>query len=483
MTDKDLQARTEAAESAPENPLDQRVFVNRNLRMVGIQAVGFDLDHTLAHYNGPEVEELAYRLARDRLVESFGYPEHLRGIGYDREFVQRGLVLDKRRGNILKMDYHNYVTRAYHGTRLLLPEERKAAYRTGRVRVKSGSYVSLDTLFHLPEAYLFVVLVGIFDRSTPKAKSTFGSTYADVRKAIDSIHGDGSLKREILADRARFLRRDPHLVPTLEGLRAAGKKLFLLTNSEFYYSSALLEYLTEDQGPEDWRDLFDVLVVDAGKPRYFTELDRRPKPGPDDPPSPVPLFHGGNARQLEAVLQARGDQIVYFGDHTYGDILRSKKTLGWRTAMVVEELEHELQVMAATRNQRHDLDELGRLRTALEADWFALEHALEVAGRDGDGGEAGVVSRIRTDLAALDAELGRVHEEMRRLGERLNRAFNAHWGPIFRDGGGTSSFGHQVRDFACVYMTRVSNLRHYSPHHYYRSEADRLPHEQADQRL
>ena len=33
------------------------------------------------------------------------------------------------------------------------------------------------------------------------------------------------------------------------------------------------------------------------------------------------------------------------GDHIYGDILRSKKTLGWRTMLVVPELATELDIL------------------------------------------------------------------------------------------------------------------------------------------
>ena len=33
-----------------------------------------------------------------------------------------------------------------------------------------------------------------------------------------------------------------------------------------------------------------------------------------------------------------GNQILYVGDHIYGDVMRSKKTLGWRTMLVVPEL-------------------------------------------------------------------------------------------------------------------------------------------------
>ena len=40
-----------------------------------------------------------------------------------------------------------------------------------------------------------------------------------------------------------------------------------------------------------------------------------------------------------------GLQVLYVGDHIYGDILRSKKTLGWRTMLVVPELATELELL------------------------------------------------------------------------------------------------------------------------------------------
>lgn len=45
------------------------------------------------------------------------------------------------------------------------------------------------------------------------------------------------------------------------------------------------------------------------------------------------------------------------GDHIYGDILRSKKQLGWRTVLVFPELAAELDILShntgVTRNLRH----------------------------------------------------------------------------------------------------------------------------------
>lgn len=44
------------------------------------------------------------------------------------------------------------------------------------------------------------------------------------------------------------------------------------------------------------------------------------------------------------MVKARGKDVLYIGDHIFGDVLRSKKTRGWRTFLVVPELRHELQV-------------------------------------------------------------------------------------------------------------------------------------------
>ena len=49
-------------------------------------------------------------------------------------------------------------------------------------------------------------------------------------------------------------------------------------------------------------------------------------------------------------------QVLYVGDHIYGDILRSKKTLGWRTMLVVPELATELDIL-----QQHQACSLAHL--------------------------------------------------------------------------------------------------------------------------
>ena len=54
---------------------------------------------------------------------------------FDHKYMMRGLIIDKKRGNILKMDRHKYVKVAFHGFRKLSREERLATYALQRVSI------------------------------------------------------------------------------------------------------------------------------------------------------------------------------------------------------------------------------------------------------------------------------------------------------------------------------------------------------------
>lgn len=52
--------------------------------------------------------------------------------------MMRGLIIDKKRGNILKMDRHKYVKLAYHGFRELSRDQRLVTYANTGVCSKSA---------------------------------------------------------------------------------------------------------------------------------------------------------------------------------------------------------------------------------------------------------------------------------------------------------------------------------------------------------
>lgn len=445
-------------------PVQRRVFSNRNLRLSAIEAIGFDMDHTLALYDAQVFEQLCFEMAVDLLVGR-GYPGELRAMTYDRTAVARGVIIDKRLGNILKTDAYGYVARVRHGGRLLSREERREDYKRGRIRLSPARYRVVDTLFDLPEGSLYTALVALKDAQPQLVRSSYRRLYDDIRDCIDTIHRDGSLKQRIMADLRRYFVPDPDLAPTLARFREAGKKLFLLTNSDPVYTDAVMDCVL-GSAETDWSAYFDLIVCSAQKPAYFVS---KGKAEPVRDPAVMPharhdgrCFTGGDAFFLESKLGVLGDSILYFGDHTYGDILRSKNSVGWRTALIVPEVEEEI---VATSPVRDDMRELEEIEDHLEDLNLEREQLLSVAGADS------VVLENLDDL--LKASLAR----RALLRRRAEAVLNPHWGSVFREGRAASRFGAQIRDVACIYTSRVSNLRPYPADRFFVSARERLPHE------
>lgn len=59
---------------------------------------------------------------------------------------------------------------------------------------------------------------------------------------------------------------------------------------------------------------------------------------------PGQVYSGGSCDAFTALLGAKGKDVLYVGDHIFGDILKSKKIRGWRTFLIVPELVQELHV-------------------------------------------------------------------------------------------------------------------------------------------
>ncbi len=52
---------------------------------------------------------------------------------FDWRYMLRGLTIDKKRGNILKIDRHKYVKLAHHGFEPLTHEQRLSSYNAAEV--------------------------------------------------------------------------------------------------------------------------------------------------------------------------------------------------------------------------------------------------------------------------------------------------------------------------------------------------------------
>ena len=461
----------------------RRIFVNRNLRFDQITHVGFDMDYTLARYEKEAIEELSFSMTADRLVEKHGYPEEIRAIPYDSEFVIRGLVIDKRLGNIFKMDGHSHVGRVFHGRRQLDKEERRRTYRNLKIRLTARRYHWIDTLFALPEAALYAGIIDLYEQELGVKKVAYWKLFDDIRTAIDECHRDGSLKKIVKADLDKYFQVDPDLPLTLHKLRSAGKKIFVLTNSYYDYTNTVMSYLLDGKLAEypGWRNYFDVICVGAQKPRFFTDnapflkVDLATGKATDEPARIFEhrgVYQHGNINLFEELFGCGGDSILYVGDHIYGDIIRSKKDSLWRTALVLEDLEKELILAKQQQRAQADLYAIEEHRALLDHEITALKVRLSGMGEDGKRQVRMLLDRKRRDLRAVIARRDILSQE-------VESGYNRYWGSVFKEGQEASRFGEQVEDYACIYTSQVSNFLVYSPNQYFRAPRHWMPHEKA----
>jgi len=442
-------------------PNEERIFVNRNLNLSKLNCYGFDMDYTLCEYISPQFDELAFTLAKQWMVDNLAYQENILDIAYNKQFGVRGLWFDRKAGNLLKVDQFGKILSCCHGFRMLKSEEIKEIY-PGKIQRKDDSRVFvMNTLFNLAETFLIAALVDHFDRSEEYEsvttgwvkdgeKFTFLQLFKDLRTAIDDIHLHSCLlKKKCLSNLPRYVKRDPRLPAMLSSIKRSGRKTFLLTNSDWWYTKQVMYYLLGEQGDiEDfWMSYFDLVVVDACKPKFFgsgTPLHRVDTATstlvPLSPPPPGPVvYSGGDHRTISGMLGAKGPDIIYVGDHLFADVIKCRKLCEWRTLLIVPELSHELQIT--------------------HKNYGLLSHL--------------------TKLEALLADNPKLDELKVRLWEavnELNQDFGFS-GSLFRSGSRLSYFGSQVMIWADMYTGSVNNLAGYNLEHRFLNHHVRLPHE------
>uniref|UniRef100_A0A1I8IA45 5'-nucleotidase domain-containing protein 3 n=1 Tax=Macrostomum lignano TaxID=282301 RepID=A0A1I8IA45_9PLAT len=428
------------------------------------------MDYTLAQYKSPSYESAAFRLMLNRLVD-IGYPSEILKFQYDHTFPIRGLWFDKDRGCLLKVDSFGNLLSCLFGLTVVPSAELHSWYENKFVQLSDRFYV-YDTLFNLPEIYCMASIIEFF-KALPQASVerngivykelniSYRSLFNDVRGAADAIHNDDSLKRLTVEQIDEFVHTDSDLLDLLEQLKATGAKVFLLTNSEYWYTDALMSYLL---GP-NWVGMFNYVLVSACKPKFFAEgsllrvVDRssgKLKLGTHmGPLQSGVVYSGGSCAEFSRLIGCRGKDVLYAGDHIFGDIIKSKK-VGWRTLLIVPELANELFVW------KQDQQLFERLQR-LEAEMGRMYLHCTLAGSDSNPGPpASEVQRIRADI--------------RDVVRQMDTAYG-FLGSLFRSGGRLTSFAYQLERYADIYAQRVTNLRHYPSNYLFRSPQRLMPHE------
>uniref|UniRef100_A0A8B9K2P6 5'-nucleotidase, cytosolic II n=1 Tax=Astyanax mexicanus TaxID=7994 RepID=A0A8B9K2P6_ASTMX len=420
-------------------------------------------------YKSPEYESLGFDLTVERLV-SIGYPQELLNFVYDPSFPTRGLVFDTTYGNLLKVDAYGNILVCAHGFNFMRGPEIRELYPNKFIqRGDTERFYILNTLFNLPETYLFACLVDFFTNCSRYTSCetgfkdgdlfmSFKSMFQDVRDAVDWVHFKGSLKEKTVENLEKYVVKDVKLPLLLSRMNEVAK-VFLATNSDCKYTDKIMTYLFDfPHGPKagsphrPWQSYFDLILVDARKPVFFGEgtvlrqvdtTTGRLKIGTYTGPLQHGIVYSGGSSDIVCdLLGAKGKDILYIGDHIFGDILKSKKRQGWRTFLVIPELAQELHVWTD--------------KTIASLLPFLYRHL------DSSSNE-------RPDISSLQRRIKKVTHDMDMCYGMM--------GSLFRSGSRQTLFASQVMRYADLYAATFINLLYYPFSYLFRAAHVQMPHE------
>ena len=461
-----------------------RIFCNRTLNLRAITAIGYDMDYTLIHYNVRDWEHTAFEHVKRNFIEQ-GWPlEHL---VYDHALMIRGLVIDKERGNIVKANRFGSVKQAYHGTRPIEFGEIRDVYGQVVIELSQSRWEFLNTLFSMSEACLYAQLVDMLDEGKLGGVMGYEDLYRKVRWTMDYTHMEGRLKGEIVANPERFVELNAETPLALLDQYHAGRKLLLITNSEWTYTSSMMAYAFDRFLPDgmQWRDLFEVVIVEARKPAFFTTANPLFEVVSDDGllrpvydgMKPSKVYLGGHATQVEAALGIDGSQILFVGDHMFSDVHVSKNVQRWRTALVLRELEAEVDAVRSFESEQRRLEELMERKEALEARYSELRLCAQRLEIGYGPAVSKSLGELQAEMQAVKSALHEVDARIRPLAKASAGLSSTSWGLLMRAGNDKSYLARQVERYADIYLAKIGDFLFHTPFAYLRAARGSLPHD------
>ncbi|TRY83440.1 hypothetical protein DNTS_016196 [Danionella cerebrum] len=421
------------------------IFANNQMSLQDIEIYGFDYDYTLAFYSS-HLHTLIFNIARDILIEEHRYPEGLREYDYIPNFVIRGLHYDVQKALLMKIDAFHYIQlgTVYRGLNPVPEKEVIAMYEGSHVplEIMSDFYGKSShghtmkqfmDIFSLPEMTLLLCVNDYFMKHNIDYEPVH--LYKDVKK---------------------YIRYGEQTQAVLRKLSMNGKKMFLITNSPFDFVDRGMNYIVG----KDWRELFDVVIVQADKPSFFN--DRR-KPFRRVTDKGVLLwdrihrlekgqiYKQGNLYEFLRLTGWRGSKVLYFGDHIYSDLADLTLKHGWRTGAIIPELRDEIKIMN-TQEYVHTMTWLQALTGLLEEMQVHRDPASE------------------TVMQQWISE----REDMRL---RTKDIFNPQFGSLFRTYHNPTYFSRRLSRFADIYMASLSCLLNYDLQHTFYPRRTPLQHE------
>jgi len=350
----------------------QQPFPDRSVfRFSDYDCIGFDLDNTICRYKIQEIMRLEYKLISEYLVNRYGYDQSLLlSLDDDIDFMQKGLIMDIKRGNFIKCSKDGVILRATHGTRPMTRSQLVETYGKDKIWepiVEFKDYLydnspeckgvlrSFKDYFDMPAAVACARAIDIEDKSLEGPPNEY-DIWPDVHVALCNMY-----RREYFStDQGGFfpeLKENPskYIYEASDKLKKWLMSIkehtytFLASGSSVDYASHTAEYVLG----EDWRDYFDFIAFTAKKPHFFNTVDKpfHRLDGHLDGDIVLPdelqiggTYSGGNWSELRELIKKESGieqpHCLYVGDHLCQDVA-TPSTVGIDTVAIVEELAAE----------------------------------------------------------------------------------------------------------------------------------------------
>jgi 5'-nucleotidase len=292
----------------------------------------------------------------------------------------------------------------------------------------------------------------------------------DVRTSVDWLHVYGDVKEKTVKNLERYVVKDPILPLCIHKLRSSGMKTFIATNSDYRYTQTIMTHLFDypegpDGGPHrSWREYFDYVIVDAKKPRFFEEGSMLREVDEDTTSlklgvftgalKPGRVYSGGSSGAFCKYSGAKGKEILYVGDHIFGDVIKAKKEQAWRTFLVLPELKKEVKVWESTQSLFLRLQNLSYI-------------LAEVYG-SGSG---------PTDGGVKLPDMNSLRRALKITSQEMEDSYPSRLGSLLRCGSRLTHFAIMASRFADLYSSSCVNLMRYPSNYLFTAPHQLMVHE------
>jgi len=151
------------------------------------------------------------------------------------------------------------------------------------------------------------------------------------------------------------------------------------------------------------------------------------------------------------LIRVPGSNILYIGDHLHSDLKQPNRFQGWRTGVIISELEREINIQLQSNfaSQLKKLIELTDLKMRLD--------------RLSKDKYSPIMNDIRTEIANLR--------------QILKSYFNPNFGSVFRTHSNATYFAYELQRYGDIYTSNIENFNNYPLDFVFSSGRQFLPHE------